>query len=299
MQHDDRYSFSLFSDNNNLRLKQCIGFLIKKLTALMIITVGLFFLLLSEAFADEEGKGVDYPDKGFFDAATSDWDLSLGVGVGVGPDYEGSDDYDFGFQPIVEASWRDGTVFLSPEGIGATLLRSEHFSAGVVVSYDGGRDQDDNNALKGLGDIDGGVAGSAFAELDLGQYAVAVDVTQDLSGEDKGALVSLSADYRFAFFDDKLMLELGPDLSWASGDYNKTYFGISKSQAASSRYNEYDADAGLKDVGLHLNAMYEVDENWAVIGGLGYARLLGDAADSQIVDSENQFFSGISVVYNF
>lgn len=267
----------------------------------LLITAGLFFLLLGEAFAESDiQKGHETEDGDLVDIVLSDWDFTLGAGAGVSPDYEGSDDYEIGFLPVVEASWRDDTFFISSDmGIGATLLRSEHFRAGLSINHDGGRDEDDNNALRGLGDVDGGIVGTAFAELDLGQYALGVDITQDLSGNNKGTLAYFSADYRFSVWDDKLMFGLGPEISWASADYTETYFGVNAQQASRSKYNQFDADAGFKDAGLHLNAMYVVDENWALAGGVGYARLLGDAADSPIVKSKNQFFSGLSLSYSF
>ncbi|WP_419903553.1 MipA/OmpV family protein [Kiloniella sp.] len=296
---DPKYSSYILSYVSNTNHYFALALKAMKVTCL--IAAGLFLLLLSEAVAEETvQEEVEVGTRDLVDAALSDWDFSLGAGVGIGPDYEGSDDYDIGILPVLEASWRDDTFFISSEaGIGATLLRSEHFSAGVAFNYGGGREDGDNSALRGLGDIDNGVEVTAFAGLDFDQYAFGVDLTQDISGDAKGTLATFNADYRFSFLDERLMLEVGPDVSWASSDYMSTYFGVDGKQASRSIYNKYDADAGLKDVGLHLNAMYAFDENWAVMGGVGYSRLLGDAADSPIVDSENQFFSALSVSYSF
>lgn len=296
----DNSNFSLSLLRPSQGILQCCGLIIQIAKVTLFITIGLSFLLLSEAIAEETNQSLDLDNDGFVDVVLNDWDFTLGAGVGIGPDYEGSDDYEIGALPIIEASWRDDTFFISSEsGIGATLLRSEHFSSGLAFNYDGGREDGDNSALRGLGDIDDGINVTAFAGLDFGQYALGVDVTQDLSGDDKGTLVTLGADYRFSFLDDKLMFELGPEVSWASDDYMNTYFGVDGKQAARSKYNQFDADAGFKDIGLHLNAMYDFDENWAITGGIGYARLLGDAADSPFVESKDQFFSLFAVSYSF
>lgn len=260
----------------------------------------IFFNLASSAVADDQVSAGSDKSSDFVDAALSDWDFSIGAGAGFGPDYEGSDEYGVGAMPILEASWLDDTLFISLDrGIGATFLRSEHFSGGVSLNYDWGRDEGDNSALKGLGDVDAGLAGTAFAELDLGMYALGLDVTQDLSGEDKGLLASLNAEYRHSFLDERLWISAGPSVSWASEDYMQSYFGVNSKQASRSKYNQHDADAGLKDVGFNLGATYSFDENWAMNGSLGYARLLGDAADSPFVESENQFFGGLAVTYSF
>ncbi|MFD2204507.1 MipA/OmpV family protein [Kiloniella antarctica] len=267
----------------------------------MLVSVGMFFLPMTEVLAEEKvPRPLGVQNNDLIDDVLSDWNFTLGAGAGISPDYEGSDDYEVGGLPIIEASWRDDTFFVSSvNGIGATLLRSEHFSSGVSFNYDGGRDDGDNSALRGLGDVDDGINITAFAGLDFGKYAFGVDVTQDLSGNDKGAVVSLGADYRFTYLDDRLMFEVGPDASWASGDYMSTYFGVDGKQASRSKYNQFDADAGFKDLGLHLNAMYALDEDWTMVGGVNYTRLLGDAADSPFVESENQFSSFLSVTYSF
>ncbi|KLN62445.1 hypothetical protein WH96_02790 [Kiloniella spongiae] len=271
-----------------------------KLARFALLTSFISIGFVSPAIAGDQIAPDNTESDSVVDAALSDWDFTIGAGAGVGPDYEGSDDYDVGAMPILEASWRDDTFFISVDrGIGATLLRSEHFSGGISLNYDGGRDEDDNSALKGLGDVDDGLEGTAFAEIDLGMYALELDVTQDLSGEDKGLLASFSAEYRHSFFDERLWISAGPSVSWASEDYMQSYFGVNSKQASRSKYNQHDADAGFKDVGLNLNAIYSFDENWAMTGSLGYARLLGDAADSPFVESKNQFFSGLAITYHF
>ncbi|WP_216825491.1 MipA/OmpV family protein [Kiloniella sp. EL199] len=275
-------------------------FLQSKPVRFVLFTSFISLGLMSPAIADGQTTASNTESGSFVDAALSDWNFTIGAGAGFGPDYEGSDDYGVGAMPILEASWRDDTFFVSVDrGIGATLLRSEHFSGGVSLNYDWGRDEDDNSALKGLGDVEAGLAGSAFAEIDLGMYALGLDVTQDLSGEDKGLLANFSAEYRHSFFDERLWISAGPTVSWASEDYMQSYFGVDSKQASRSRYNQHDVDAGFKDVGFNVGAMYSFDENWAMTGSLGYARLLGDAADSPFVESENQVFGGLAITYHF
>jgi outer membrane scaffolding protein for murein synthesis (MipA/OmpV family) len=61
----------------------------------------------------------------------------------------------------------------------------------------------------------------------------------------------------------------------------------------------YNAEAGIKDVYIGLNADVPLNDRWnlKVIGQ--YSRLIGDAADSPIVESENQFFGGLGLTYRF
>jgi outer membrane protein len=56
----------------------------------------------------------------------------------------------------------------------------------------------------------------------------------------------------------------------------------------------------LRDIRVPLVAIFSFSEKWHVAGGVIYSRLLGDAADSPIVDnrgSEDQFFAGIGIAY--
>lgn len=66
--------------------------------------------------------------------------------------------------------------------------------------------------------------------------------------------------------------------------------------------DEYDADGGIKDVGVNVAAQYNFTESWGILGALKYNRLLDDAEDSPIVDdqgNENQYFFSVAAVYSF
>jgi len=80
----------------------------------------------------------------------------------------------------------------------------------------------------------------------------------------------------------------------------ETYFGISPAQSARSGYDVYEADGGFKDVGVTLGLDYMFTERIGIGGRAQYKRLLGDAADSPIVDNEgsaDQFLSTLFLTY--
>ena len=57
-----------------------------------------------------------------------------------------------------------------------------------------------------------------------------------------------------------------------------------------------------KDIGIGVSLDYNLTNNWIVSGTAAYSLLLGDAADSPIVDdrgSTSQFFLGALVNYKF
>jgi outer membrane scaffolding protein for murein synthesis (MipA/OmpV family) len=77
------------------------------------------------------------------------------------------------------------------------------------------------------------------------------------------------------------------------------FFSVNAQQAARSGFNAYDADAGIKDVYLGLNADIPLSQQWSLKMTGMYSRLIGDAADSPIVESEDQFFGGLGLTYRF
>jgi len=90
--------------------------------------------------------------------------------------------------------------------------------------------------------------------------------------------------------------------TWASEDYMEAYFGINQSNSNKSGLKTFDADSGIKDVGIALPVTYSPWEHWSIMGAVAYKRLLGDAADSPVVDDEgnaNQFIGGMLLIYRF
>jgi len=82
----------------------------------------------------------------------------------------------------------------------------------------------------------------------------------------------------------------------------QAYFSINGKNANRSGLKTFDADAGFKDVGVSLPVTYSPWEHWSIMGAVVYKRLLGDTADSPVVDDEgnaNQFVGGMLLIYRF
>lgn len=81
-------------------------------------------------------------------------------------------------------------------------------------------------------------------------------------------------------------------------------FGITPEQAGKSvkHYSVHDAQAGMKDVKIGVNAGYDITSSVNLFARVEAGRLLGDAADSPIVKNqgnENQFTTALGVAYHF
>jgi MipA family protein len=78
------------------------------------------------------------------------------------------------------------------------------------------------------------------------------------------------------------------------------FFDVRAADSAQSGLDAFDADAGFRDVRLTLGVVVPVTEHWLVGAGVMFMRLVGDAADSPIVDdagSPNQIPGGLGVAY--
>ncbi|WP_374448661.1 MipA/OmpV family protein [Stella sp.] len=239
-------------------------------------------------------------------ADRGDWRFAVGGGVLVRPEYEGAKDYEADFAPVVSVSYREfvqlrGTA-LSADLLGILGARPvAGLQAGPVVRYRFGRDQDDSAALRGLGDVDGSVEVGGFVRWASGPWSIGATVVQDVAGGHEGMLAELDAGWRTPIAA-RWTLGISSQLTWADGNYSQTFFGITTGQAARSGRSPYAADGGLKDVGLTVSLDYAVTRNWGLSGRVGYKRLLGDAADSPLVDgdgSPDQFLGGLFVSYRF
>ena len=228
----------------------------------------------------------------------SAWSVSL-LALGIyKPEYEGSEDYDVLGFPLINITWCD-TVFLKPrKGLGVYILNMQDLQLGLSLGYTFGREEDDSVFLAGLGDIDDGATVNVFMEKKINGFSLAGSYSQQISGHDTGFQLQAGLGYgrrlgRRAFLKTDLKI------SGASWKYMDEYFSISPDQSAASGLSIYDADAGVKTVGLGITAIYRLTRQWAVQCKTGYERLVGEAADSPVVRDKDQYMVSAGFSYEF
>lgn len=231
------------------------------------------------------------------------------AGVASKTDYEGSDDYEL--SPLLAAKLQYQTYYVEALGtdIRANISPYPTVEFGPSISYSGGRDDDvENNTISRMREIDNGFEAGAFIKVPFNGVFSAHDtlsfkaeVLTDISDTHEGMLVNIGAGYDRKL-NDQLTLGTSVQTTYASEDYNQTYFGIDADNAARSGLAQYDADAGFKDVSLKVKGQYMLNEHWGVLGMAGYKQIIGDAADSPIVDEEgntSQWVAGLGLSYKF
>jgi outer membrane protein len=232
------------------------------------------------------------------------WDVTLGVAAVMFPKYEGSDGFAYWPLPYIDVKWKD-TVFLNTfEGLGWNAWKTRNFRVGPIVTY-----VLPGEKLDGADNTDFGIYGGLFAEFAFDYWKFDAKLLQSLMGSSEGQKIELGMGAGLKL-ERTVSLFTRLSTTWASENEMKTYFGLSdreasdvtKEQKASPRVLTYAPGAGMKDVALSLNVGWDVSGRWKVIGEGKYARLLGDAADSPLVDrfgSANQFTLWTGVAYKF
>jgi outer membrane protein len=235
-------------------------------------------------------------------------DLTLGLGAGVAPDYEGSDDN------VAVPLWNvrlgdlyDPETFVQVIGpqLRSNLLPHPHVRVGIAGRYVPDYDNVDNDQVQDIKSTDtalllGPSLGYDFVAGRETDVLIQVDAIYDVANGNGGLVVPRGrVTWRPA---DPLTADISLSSSWASDDYMGNFFSVNNSDAARSGLDSYDADAGFKDVTLTASLTYRFAGSWSVTGTASAGRMLGDAADSPVVDDvgdENQLSAGALINYQF
>jgi len=236
-----------------------------------------------------------------------------GAGI-VKPKYEGSDEHEVIPIPIIIPKFVDApnedpstfkqfrkrVNFRGLDDIRLRVLGGERLQIGTVTGYITKRDQDDGPLLRGLGDIDGGLVLGAYSGFTLGAFEFDAAILEKVTGDDSGYELRFGVETTQQLTDrTRIVARVGT--TFASQDYMQTYFGVTAAQAQASKVGlpAYYTDAGIKDVYLELGSTVDLSERWLLKAGGRYGRLLGEAADSPLVETENQFSGVLGLGYRF
>ncbi|MDR1870703.1 MAG: MipA/OmpV family protein [Deltaproteobacteria bacterium] len=224
--------------------------------------------------------------------------VTLGAGLVSHPEIEGSDKYEVTPIPVIELSY--DRIFLSlSKGLGVKVIDNGDWTIAPSIRYWGGRDEDDSDLLRGMGDIDESAALGAMISYHPGDLSIFLNAYHGL-GEVEGLTAETGVAYSHRFIE-RLRGTVQLSTMFASQKYNQAFFGVSPKQARNSGYRRYDADSGFKHVALGATVSYNLTTN-IDLGVFGeYKGLTGPAADSPIVKegSKNQVTSGVMVGFNF
>lgn len=229
------------------------------------------------------------------------------LAVGVAPDYVGSDDVRAVGGPTGRLGFgKHRYVELVATQLSSNLINHEYWRLGPTINYRFGRDDVDDAVVDLMTDVEGafeaGISGGI--EMTNGvnpryKFRLSADFLYDVSDEHGGFVANVAARYWIPLgraFD----LGIGAGTSYASEDFNSTYFDVNATDSGLSGLRTFSADGGVKDVTGLIAIVMHFSPKWHIAAGLRYQRLLGDAADSPVVadrGSENQIIAGMGLAY--
>jgi len=246
-------------------------------------------------------------------AAAAPESVALGAAAVIKPKYEGSDEHEVIPIPMILPKFtehpdddsaitevRKRVNFRGLDDIRIRLFGGDRFQVGPVTGYITKRDQDDGDLLKGLGDIDGGLVLGGYAAVRFGTFSFDAAILEKVTGDSAGPEYRLGVETSRQV-TERIALGIRFGTTIASQDYMQTYFGVTRAQSRNSRAGlpVYTPDAGVKDVFVALGASGDLSDRWVMKAGIRYGRLVGEAADSPVIETEDQLSGTVGLAYRF
>lgn len=251
--------------------------------------------------------GEEDDDTGFFGTLTflvpDETNLSIGVGPVYEPDYFGSNDYEFNADPQAFVKFQN-FLFLDDDGLDFAVFGFSGFRVGPSLRIRGRRDQDENPALQGLGDVGttfefGGFVATTF----LDRFTIRAKARHGLKTGHRGTVVD--------GFLTALLFRAGPvsvsasgQATWIGDRFADAYFSVTPEQSLRSNgvLSVYEADSGFRDVGGSINGYINVFDRWSVNPYIQYNYIFDDYANTPIIadfGDRNQFRVGFHLIREF
>jgi outer membrane protein len=268
------------------------------MTALRYGLIALSALACAPALAADIPPAPPAPAPVFVEPARPyDLIIELGAGAQVRPDYPGSKNYEV---------WPTGFVtlhYLQLPGFGVVKnarTNEQGWSFGPSFNWQSKRKTSDYPELFGLNDIDSTFELGAKVGYTFDWVRPWVAARYGLGGH-SGIVGETGLDF---IFRPSPVFEwtVGPRATFANRDYMETYFGVTPAESLlSGTLAAYSPGGGFKSVGAEFTSRYEFAPQWAVRGEFIYERLIGDAADSPIVQvgNANQYTGKLGLTYTF
>lgn len=223
----------------------------------------------------------------------------VALGPQLVPSYPGSDKVVV--RPLMDFSraeaGKDFKFEAPDEAFGFTVLRSNNFTLGPSLGFEGKRSSSDAG---GLPQVDFTLELGGFGQLEVGDHLrFRAEARQGVSGHE-GFISMLSADY-VVRDGDRQLLSVGPRVTITDGNFQDAYFGV-RPEHASPSLPAFDAKGGLQSVGAAVSFVRQLSPRWGIYSYAKYDRLIADPADSPVVaafGSRDQLSGGVALTYTF
>ncbi len=228
--------------------------------------------------------------------AQNEVSFRVGLGPKLEPSYFGDADQDVG----VGLKFSIERIKIGP--VSREPGAASGLGFGPSLRYIRGRDADDFDELVGLKTIDPSLELGGRVKFSAPSYELFASLRYGAIGHES-FVSEIGGDIIYRPTDN-FTLSAGPRILWGDDTYASTYFGVTEAERlAGSAFEEFDASSGMISAGAELEAIYEVSDNWQVVGTITYDKLRGDAANSPISESDEQISTQIvltrKITFNF
>ena len=233
----------------------------------------------------------------------SDLEFEAGGIAIVSPRYEGSKSYQVQGVPFAFPGSKHGDndlTFKDIDSIEYRLVKFGMFEAGPLAGAWLGRSESDGRKLGGLGDISAGLVVGGYAAVNIGMTKFSASFHHQVTDDDVGSLVRLRADSEMPVAAGFKFLT-GVGTNYATDRYMDTQFGVSAAQhlASTAGVAAYNPSAGFKDMFAGAGFEAELTERWTAKVYGEYSRLVGDAGNSPVIETQDQFTGLLAITYQF
>lgn len=258
-------------------------------TALALAAAGVCLLMPQRAQAQD-----GLPDGG--GPITGSSEILLGLGVGNAAAYLGSDERKTRALPLIAARWCNG-CFAGTGGVGYRFGGDSPLSWGPRLTIDPGRDEDDADALRGLGNIKARPELGVFASYALlPGLRVGSSLRYGSGNHREGLLVDLSV-RGMVPVSSTMRLTAGLTATLANTKSMQSQFGVDADPSLRSGHAIYNPGSGLRDVGLQVGGMVNLGPRTTLLLGLQGRSLMGDAKDSPLTRERHSVGAMASVAF--
>lgn len=222
---------------------------------------------------------------------------SIGLAAGFQPKYGGAKAYRA--LPLPYLSLSQGIFFVDGLSAGVAYPLTSNISVGPILAIGLGRKEGDAARLSGTGDIARNLQYGAFMRWHEGPASASIKFMQSAHGGYGG---HVDLDLAYAVIDTgKDRVSIGAGTQWSNSSAAQTYFGINSQQAANSTQGlpEYHPSAGFTSINAKASWEHRFDNSWSMRSTLGVGSLLGDAANSPIVERRTSMFGSVGLAYRF
>lgn len=251
-------------------------------------------------------------------------DMYAGLGVVSGPRYEGAEHSKQRVLPVLQVQWSNG-VFVSGMSAGIHLSRQPLVEFGPLLNLHPRRTESGlsggvgtveatgtsvmpgpvltrykGNPLSGMEEIKLRPEAGGFFNVYLApQWRLTSSVLGGAGNDRNGVRAELGI--------QRLALEIAPQhtVSFSGGftfvntAYNRSYFGVSPAEAASSGHRLYRPDGGLKDIHVGARWNWMLSPSWMLTSSLQATRLVNDARRSPLAERPNNVTVSTAFAYRF